>query len=78
MQNYNSVLTLSNLYQFSDAIVVHENDAVHKICAQLMNIKHISFSDVNKVIAHHLGSVLQPVYTTSSSRYSRNPIGKFC
>ncbi|XP_076138196.1 tubulin delta chain [Alosa pseudoharengus] len=77
VQNYNSVLTLSHLYQFSDAILVHENDTVHKICAQLMNIKHISFNDVNKVITHHLGSVLQPVYTASSSRYSRNPIGEF-
>ncbi|KAL2095757.1 hypothetical protein ACEWY4_007905 [Coilia grayii] len=77
VQNYNSILTLSHLYQFSDAILVHENDAVHKICAQLMNIKHISFNDVNKVIAHHLGSTLQPVYSTSSSCYSRNPIGEF-
>ncbi|CAB1349041.1 unnamed protein product, partial [Coregonus sp. 'balchen'] len=58
VQNYNSVLTLSHLYQLSDAILVHENDTVHKICAQPMNIKHISFSDVNKVIAHQLGSEL--------------------
>ncbi|KPP65580.1 tubulin delta chain-like, partial [Scleropages formosus] len=46
VQNYNSVLTLSHLYQWSDAILVHENDTVHKICAKLMNIKHISFCDV--------------------------------
>ncbi|XP_028817929.1 tubulin delta chain isoform X2 [Denticeps clupeoides] len=77
VQNYNSVLTLSHLYQFSDAILVHENDTVHRICSQLLNIKHISFSDVNKVIAHHLGSVLQPTYTSSlAGLYSRNPIGE--
>ncbi|XP_036393364.1 tubulin delta chain isoform X2 [Megalops cyprinoides] len=76
VQNYNSVLTLSHLYQYSDAILVHENDAVHRICAQLMNIKHISFSDVNKVIAHQLGSVLQPAHTGHThSQYSRNPMG---
>ncbi|KAI1893555.1 hypothetical protein AGOR_G00124930 [Albula goreensis] len=77
VQNYNSILTLSHLYQCSDAILVHENDTVHRICAQLMNIKHISFSDVNKVIAHQLGSVLQPAHTQSTcSQYSRNPIGE--
>lgn len=76
VQNYNSVLTLSHLYQLSDAILVHENDTVHKICSRLMNIKHISITDVNRVIAHQLGSVLQPAYTAdSSSYYCRNPIG---
>ncbi|KFO95062.1 Tubulin delta chain, partial [Calypte anna] len=76
VQNYNSVLTLSRLYQSSDALLVHENDAIHKICAQLMNIKQISFRDVNQVIAHQLGSVFQPAYTAESgSHYSRNPLG---
>lgn len=76
MQNYNSVLTLSRLYTLSDALVVHENDTVQKICSQLMNIKHISISDLNKVIAHQLGSMLQPAYTVDSpAHYSRNPIG---
>ncbi|XP_056330417.1 tubulin delta chain [Danio aesculapii] len=77
VQNYNSVLTLSHLYQLSDAILVHENDTVHKICSRLMNIKHISISDMNKVISHQLASVLQPVYTAHSpDYYSRNPIGE--
>uniref|UniRef100_A0A3B5AMK9 Tubulin delta chain n=1 Tax=Stegastes partitus TaxID=144197 RepID=A0A3B5AMK9_9TELE len=76
VQNYNSVLTLAHLYQLSDAILVHENDTVHRICSQLLNIKHISFSDVNRVIAHQLGSVLQPALTTDSHGvYSRNPLG---
>ncbi|KAF3692955.1 Tubulin delta chain Delta-tubulin [Channa argus] len=77
VQNYNSVLTLAHLYQLSDAILVHENDTVHKICSQLLNIKQISFSDVNKVIAHQLGSVLQPAFTADSHGvYSRNPLGE--
>ncbi|XP_056099171.1 tubulin delta chain isoform X2 [Rhinichthys klamathensis goyatoka] len=77
VQNYNSVLTLSHLYQLSDAILVHENDTVHKICSHLMNIKHMSISDINKVIAHQLGSVLQPAYTADSPcHYNRNPIGE--
>lgn len=77
VQNYNSVLTLAHLYQLSDAILVHENDTVHKICSQLLNIKHISFTDVNRVIAHQLGSVLQPTLTADSNGvYSRNPLGE--
>ncbi|XP_039526762.1 tubulin delta chain isoform X2 [Pimephales promelas] len=77
VQNYNSVLTLSHLYQLSDAILVHENDTVHKICSHLMNIKHMSISDINMVIAHQLGSVLQPAYTADSPcHYNRNPIGE--
>ncbi|XP_018614256.2 tubulin delta chain isoform X2 [Scleropages formosus] len=77
VQNYNSVLTLSHLYQWSDAILVHENDTVHKICAKLMNIKHISFCDVNKIIAHQLGSMLQPADTVGTlGHYTRNPVGE--
>ncbi|XP_025927202.1 tubulin delta chain isoform X4 [Apteryx rowi] len=76
VQNYNSVLTLSHLYHSSDALLVHENDVIHKICAQLMNIKQISFRDVNQVIAHQLGSVFQPIYTAEGAlHYSRSPLG---
>ncbi|XP_045840196.1 tubulin delta chain isoform X3 [Meles meles] len=76
VQNYNSILTLSHLYRSSDALLVHENDAIHKICAKLMNIKQISFSDINQVLAHQLGSVFQPTYSVEgSSHYRRNPLG---
>ncbi|NXP91437.1 TBD protein, partial [Passerina amoena] len=76
VQNYNSVLTLSHLYHSSDALLVHENDVIHKICAQLLNIKQISFRDVNQVIAHQLGSVFQPAQPArGGSGYSRNPLG---
>ncbi|KAM6933181.1 LOW QUALITY PROTEIN: tubulin delta chain [Xenentodon cancila] len=77
VQNYNSVLTLAHLYQLSDTILVHENDTVHKVCSQLLNIKQISFSDINRVIAHQLGSVLQPAVTPDSHGVcSRNPLGE--
>ncbi|CAL1571918.1 unnamed protein product [Knipowitschia caucasica] len=76
VQNYNSVLTLAKLYRLSDAVLVHENDTVHRICSQLLNIKHITFCDVNRVIAHQLGSVLQPALTAHShGTCSRNPLG---
>lgn len=61
VQNYNALLTLSQLYKSSDAIVIVENDKLQTICSRLMNMKHISFGDINKLISHKLGSVLQPV-----------------
>uniref|UniRef100_A0A3Q2R2U7 Tubulin delta chain n=1 Tax=Fundulus heteroclitus TaxID=8078 RepID=A0A3Q2R2U7_FUNHE len=76
VQNYNSVLTLAHLYQLSDALLVHENDAVHRICSQQLNLKQISFGDLNRVIAHQLAGVLQPALTPDScGAYSGNPLG---
>ncbi|XP_054992403.1 tubulin delta chain-like [Sorex araneus] len=76
VQNYNSILTLSHLYRSSEALLVHENDALHKICAKLMKIKQISFSDINQVLAHQLGSVFQPTYSAEGMcNYRRNPLG---
>ncbi|XP_068601798.1 tubulin delta chain [Brachionichthys hirsutus] len=76
VQNYNSVLTLAHLYRLSDAILVHENDTVHRICSKLLNIKDISFGDVNGVIAHQLGGVLQPALAAGAGgAHSRDPLG---
>ncbi|GFN99422.1 tubulin delta chain [Plakobranchus ocellatus] len=60
VQNYNAMLTLSHLHDTADALIVMENDSLHKICTQLLNIKNVSFVDINRVIAHKLASVLQP------------------
>ncbi|XP_037667809.1 tubulin delta chain-like [Choloepus didactylus] len=41
-----------------------------------MNIKQISFGDMNQVLAHQLGSVFQPTYSAEGSfHYRRNPLG---
>lgn len=61
VQNYNAILTLSLLYKCSDGIIILENDKLQSICSRLMNLKHISFKDINRVISHKLASVLQPV-----------------
>ncbi|XP_064619118.1 tubulin delta chain-like [Lineus longissimus] len=76
VQNYNAVLTLSHLYQSSDAILVMENDGIQKICSQLMNIKKISFRDMNRVISHQLASVLQPVQLYGGGRQLSNRLGR--
>ena len=77
VQNYNAVLTLSHLYRTVDALIVMENDDLHKICSQLLNIKQISFRDINKVICHKLASVLQPAMLEKYPGYTCvNDLGK--
>ncbi|XP_076452877.1 tubulin delta chain-like [Babylonia areolata] len=70
VQNYNAVLTLAHLYHTADAIVVMENDELHKICSQLLAIKRIAFKDINRVISHKLTSFLQPSHLSVSSLHS--------
>ena len=82
VQNYNAVLTLSHLYQTSDAILTMENDVLHKICSQLMCLKKVSFTDINKVVSHKLASILQPAYEGLGEdcwkgRPLKNHLGRF-
>ncbi|KAK6191522.1 hypothetical protein SNE40_003187 [Patella caerulea] len=74
VQNYNAVLTLSHLYQTADAIVVMENDHLHKICSRLLDIKKISFKDINQVICHKLSSLFLPA-SSSDDNISQNDLG---
>ena len=63
LQNYNTVLTLSHLYQSSDAIIILENDHLNQICTKLLGLKDVSFNDINKLISHKLASALQPAFS---------------
>ena len=67
LQNYNTVLSLSHLYQSSDGIIIFQNDHLNKICTRLLSLKDVSFDDVNKVICHKLASVLQPAFSANNS-----------
>ncbi|XP_065068477.1 tubulin delta chain-like [Rhopilema esculentum] len=70
LQNYNTVLSLAHLYESSDAIIVMQNDNLNKICTKLMNLKNVSFDDINKVISHKIASALQPAFSGTSLRRS--------
>ena len=78
VQNYNAVLTLSHLNQSSDAILFVQNDNIHQICQKLLNINHVSFTDMNNVIAQQLCSILQPAYEgiNTQSKYLSSHLGK--
>ena len=66
LQYYNTILSLSHLYQSSDGIIIMENDYLNKICTRLMNLKDVSFDDVNKVVGHKIASVLQPAVSNTN------------
>ena len=66
LQNYNLLLTLSELIQTSDGVVTIFNDQVLRICQQLLNCKRPSYSQLNSVIAQQMVSILYPSSNTES------------
>lgn len=60
VQDYNSLLTTSHLQANSDAVLLLQNQQLHKVCSQLLHMKEISMVDINTVVAHSLASFLQP------------------
>lgn len=60
-QNFNNLLTLCTLYSETDAIVLFENDRIHYTCNKILEIGNTKFSDINKIIANQLLSVIQPM-----------------
>lgn len=81
VQNYNALLTSSHLYESTDALVMFLNDHLHRVCSQLLQLKDISFKDLNKVAGHALASVLQPATPYESfSTHARdfNYFSRYC
>ena len=60
VQDYNAVLTTSHLQKAADAVILLQNDQLHKACSKLLLLKDISFTDINCVISHSLAGILQP------------------
>ena len=60
VQDYNSLLTTSHLQSNSNAVLLLQNQQIHKVCSQLLHMKEISMADINTVVAHSLASFLQP------------------
>lgn len=60
VQDYNSLLTTAHLQASCDSILLLQNQQFHQICSQLLHLKEVSLSDINKVISHALASALQP------------------
>jgi tubulin delta len=68
MQNYNTVLTIANLYDTSDMFVIFENDHLHKMSVNLLRNKNTDLHDLNDLIALKIGSVFQEIEKSECSR----------
>ena len=60
VQDYNSLLTTAHLQASSDAVLLLQNQAFHQVCTQLLHLREVTLTDINKVISHALASALQP------------------
>jgi tubulin delta len=68
VQNYNTLLSLCQLHEASDALLFFENDHLNRACNQLLSIAHPSFGDLNSVIASQLGSIFMPSYKLTDGK----------
>ena len=69
VQNYNTTLTCSKLYDHSDAILLFENDLLNIICKELLHLKKPGLDDMNKVLATMITSFLYPVLSNKKKGY---------
>lgn len=59
-QAYNSLLTLSKIYDVCDALCLYENDALHWTCAKSLARSPVTLDDLNSLIAQQLTVALEP------------------
>lgn len=76
VQDYNTLLTLSHIYDTSDGVLAVQNDHLQQICSRLLKLKNVSFADMNKVICHGLASILQPAVSREAPGISEVPAVK--
>ncbi|KRT85143.1 hypothetical protein AMK59_1157 [Oryctes borbonicus] len=67
-QNYNTILTLSKLYDIADNTILFENDKLFDISKKLTFNSEVKLSNLNQVIALQLASITQPVKDVSFSQ----------
>ena len=60
VQYYNTLLSLSHLTQYSDAIIAYENEIAYNLCKHMCSIDKPVLKDINRVIAQSIHPVLLP------------------
>jgi tubulin delta len=68
IQNYNTLLTVANLYDVSDMFIIFQNDHLHKMSVSLLKNKNTDLHDLNELIAVKIGSLFQPLEMSESNR----------
>lgn len=67
LQYYNSVFSLSSLYQECEGIFLFQNSHISEICKSVYNIKQPDFHDLNSILSNQIASFLFPTITRKSS-----------
>uniref|UniRef100_UPI00358F89DB tubulin delta chain n=1 Tax=Myxine glutinosa TaxID=7769 RepID=UPI00358F89DB len=75
VQSYNAMLSLAALHDASDAVLFHENDGVHDTCRQHLGLARPGLRDINRLIAQHLATMMQPAHPHTLPFYSCDPLG---
>jgi tubulin delta len=68
LQYYNSVFSLSSLYQECDGIFLFQNNHISQICKSVYNIKDPDFKDLNMILSNQIASFLFPTIPRKSSQ----------
>ena len=61
LQFYNSVFSLSTLYDECDGVFVFQNDLVKDICQKIYSIKNPDFNDLNHILSNQISSLMFPM-----------------
>uniref|UniRef100_A0A8C4QG84 Tubulin delta chain n=1 Tax=Eptatretus burgeri TaxID=7764 RepID=A0A8C4QG84_EPTBU len=75
VQSYNAMLSLAALHDAADAVLFHENDGLHDACRQHLGLARPALRDLNRLIAQHLATVMQPARPPTLPFYSCDPLG---
>ena len=67
VQHFNTLLALTHLNTFSNAILMMENQTALDICRNTLSIERPLLADINKVLSRNLLPFLLPKHSTSSS-----------
>ena len=67
-QHYNSLLSLAHLADAADAVLLVENEQVHRACTHMLHNPRPSFADLNRVIAADVAAVTLPLAPASGGR----------
>lgn len=57
-QPYNTMLSISKLYDSQDAIVLVSNDYLYNVCSQVLKVKSVNVSHMNLLLAEQLACCL--------------------
>lgn len=58
---YNTLLTISKLYDLTDSLLLFENEKLHASCKRSQYLSNIGYQDLNALISKQLSIAFQPV-----------------